>query len=422
MRARNEDLATPYPARWFSIALSAFAIFAATNGPTILLAVHILHQPINLDDWHFTYAIALIGAIGVVRLSAAWSTGWRPTWPLSAVALLALWILLSATWSVESLITAHRALLTVCVLVFAISFAMQSVEHQVIAIALGANLASAMSLVAVVGFPSVGKALAGVGGPGDFFQGIFANRNSLGPVCVLAVFGLVGVALLRSTLVWWIVAALGGAMNLWLLWGTRSVTGVIAIVVGAFVGLAAIGTQRLARRVPVRRAGSIAVIALVAAVTLLARLRNKVFDLMGRDASLSGRRQIWTDVLEVVNRRPFQGYGFWVFWDSDRVWEVYNKHGGYQFGSAHNSVVEAALGLGWVGAALFVGIILIGVAGLVRWNLVNPSPIAAWWASLFAALVVENMTESFLHFHSYVLILLASTSMVPWLIGTRKLQ
>lgn len=52
---------------------------------------------------------------------------------------------------------------------------------------------------------------------------------------------------------------------------------------------------------------------LAAAVVLLAR-PDFLLNLLGKDASLTGRTEIWTAVLHSISRRPLLGYGYQAFW------------------------------------------------------------------------------------------------------------
>ena len=66
---------------------------------------------------------------------------------------------------------------------------------------------------------------------------------------------------------------------------------------------------------------------------------------LGRDATLTGRTDIWTSLLPDVMRQPFLGYGFSGFWNPKRAIE-------HLIGEAHNGYLDVWLQLGLVGLCL----------------------------------------------------------------------
>lgn len=81
---------------------------------------------------------------------------------------------------------------------------------------------------------------------------------------------------------------------------------------------------------------------------------------LGRDATLSGRTEIWKIVIPMVPN-AIGGAGFETFWAGPRAKEVdtKNKAAGGLGGphEAHNGYIEMYLNLGWIGVAL-IGLIL----------------------------------------------------------------
>jgi O-antigen ligase len=63
---------------------------------------------------------------------------------------------------------------------------------------------------------------------------------------------------------------------------------------------------------------------------------------VGRDATLTGRTEIWAGLLPDLMRQPFLGYGFSGFWNAQRSLE-------HQIGEAHNGYLDVCLQLGFIG-------------------------------------------------------------------------
>ncbi len=72
-------------------------------------------------------------------------------------------------------------------------------------------------------------------------------------------------------------------------------------------------------------------------------------NILGRDATLTGRLRIWNRVLEIVKMKPLFGYGFNSFWDYNPSLAASALGMG-----AHNGLFELLLQVGYVGTVLFV--------------------------------------------------------------------
>jgi exopolysaccharide production protein ExoQ len=87
-------------------------------------------------------------------------------------------------------------------------------------------------------------------------------------------------------------------------------------------------------------------------------LVDSALALEGRDTSLTGRTDLWTDVIALGSKRPIVGYGFGGFWTEARA--AYLKEI-YIWGplQSHNGYIEIFVNLGLIGLVLF-GFVSIG--------------------------------------------------------------
>ena len=120
-------------------------------------------------------------------------------------------------------------------------------------------------------------------------------------------------------------------------------------------------------------------------------------------STLSQRREIWSLVWDRVLERPWGGYGFFAFWE---VPELVQDHVLLQRGSAHNSLVETALGLGAVGSVPFVVLVVLAAVNAGRDLWLRPSADTGMWAAVTVFVLFENMTESFVLWFSHIWVLL----------------
>ena len=201
-----------------------------------------------------------------------------------------------------------------------------------------------LSLIAGVLFPSVGRMPDVVGA----WRGLWGEKNTFGGMMAFAFLSFAAAGLLRRrrVVLWWGLAGL--AAMLLLLSGSK--TSLVALVLGA----AALGFVLLARR-----GGAIAVVATYVAVVGLVVLAmgvafapDQFLNLLGKDATLTGRTKLWLAVLRLIRQQPWLGYGYGAVWSDPSgrgplAWIV--KQAGYRPEHAHNGWLEQWLGMGLVG-------------------------------------------------------------------------
>jgi O-antigen ligase len=112
---------------------------------------------------------------------------------------------------------------------------------------------------------------------------------------------------------------------------------------------------------------------------------------MGRDASLTGRTEVWEVVLPfAVN--PWVGAGFENFWIGERLQAIVRALGA-GLNQAHNGYIEIYLNIGWVGLFLLVSLILCGYRNIMSSLRANPEMSGLKLAFFFICLVY-NFTEA----------------------------
>lgn len=83
----------------------------------------------------------------------------------------------------------------------------------------------------------------------------------------------------------------------------------------------------------------------------------------GRDASLTGRDEIWAMVLSFAPNAVV-GAGYESFWLGPRLLKIWSLHA-QNFNQAHNGYIEIYLNLGWVGLIFLTGMIFSGMTRIV---------------------------------------------------------
>jgi exopolysaccharide production protein ExoQ len=249
------------------------------------------------------------------------------------------------------------------------------------------GLAALFSLAAGVAWPSVGLAQGTHLGA---WTGIFRHKNVLGRAMVLGVAAFLYLLLVQRRR--WIPA--GGLLLCALLVALS--TSKTAAVVGAGIILATPLYNAL--RSPRAGAWVTALIATVvggSTVLLIAMHQEDFFSKVGRDATLTGRTDLWEAARIMIAERPLLGYGYGGFWSdrSDHAFALFEMVR-WQPPHAHNGFLDLGLDLGLVGIGLFaLSFVLVFGRALVA--LSGESRSEALWVVIFLTfLLLYNMTEN----------------------------
>ena len=239
---------------------------------------------------------------------------------------------------------------------------------------------------------------------GDRIQGIMGNSDLLGFVALLGVivFALefASRSMRRGWSGFWIVVAL---VDIGL---TRSATVAVAAVVVAVAAIVLVllrrGKSDHSRRVIGGVSAAIIVVALAGAFAFQAPLLR----LLNKSSTLTGRTDIWAEVVHLASQRPVLGWGWISYWVPGLA--PFDKSvfriGGIQYLQAHDAWLDLWLQLGIVGVVVFAAFTL---SALVRsWILAvdrpqrGPGAPARYEAAtllpvlILVALVTQSFAES----------------------------
>ena len=450
--------------RSWRAAAGAGLLLVLSNGPVLRFATGVLNRPGHWNDWAVWPFFAGAAAASAVLAWATWRPGRSaagqaaralasergvqaassaPRARLSRPALIAIgWYsaaaVASSLWSVYASATLWRSVVYLGLILLAVALARFTDPELSTALVLLASVAVAGSLAVIVLQHDVG-----VDRDGNWI-GMYTNRNSLAP---LAAFGVIaGLRWLlprptplprhglrrdesvtgttgsgRAAGTSGPAGAAGATLALWRrVWGAVLVAASLATLIGAgsrtawlalaaalavasALGVAAAGAVRVRRWGPWRTRATVFGGGLVAAGIGVA-----VAVAAWNVPTLSQRRAIWSLAWDRVLERPWGGYGFFAFWE---VPELVQEHVLLQRGSAHNSLVETALGMGILGAAPFVMLVVLAAINAGRGLWLRPSADTAMWAALTVFVLLENVSESFVLWFSHIWVLLLVASL-----------
>ncbi len=285
------------------------------------------------------------GSIAFLLLSHArrmirWLGAMRWSAPLCALAIA------STGWSQFPLLTFRRSLPFALAGLFGLYIAVRFPIRLQVAILITAMAALALATIGLATcFPSIG--LDASAGHHFDWQGVFTQKNACGRAMVLATAALLSnwrlsLGKVATLLLFLLVLLMSGSRGAW------AIEGVL---------FAACGWLEVANRLQSRSRllflGASACLTASLAAVVLYNL-PVLLSLMGRDATLSGRTEIWKQTWRFILERPVTGWGYAAFWRGleGHSFEVAAALRFLVF-HAHNGFLEIWLELGLPGLALF---------------------------------------------------------------------
>lgn len=309
----------------------------------------------------FFPAYALVLLLSVARLR---ETGLAM---LRAPALLLLLVVACAsiTWSIDPEVTTRRCIAvsftTLAGLVIGERFAWPRFL-EVLATALGITVA--LSFAAALVIPGYGIM------PFDFpgaWRGLWSHKNTLGYYMSVSFMVFIASAIANPRRRWLWAAAAVGSLALILL--STSKTSLVSCLLGA----CCIPPMAMTRRGPgwAVVATYLWVSVILGLVALIIVSPDLLLGLVGKDATLTGRTQIWAAVARQIEQRPLGGFGYGAVWDSTSRWGPLpwiSRDQGFVVHEAHNTWLGLQLELGYLGLGawtlLFVGVWARAILGL----------------------------------------------------------
>ncbi|BFH76246.1 O-antigen ligase family protein [Thermus thermophilus] len=329
------------------------------------------------------YAVILVLLLG--RPAFLWRSLLRgvPIW------LLLFWAFLSLTWSTAPEVTFRKVGAVLLTSLYGVYLAFRFTPESFLRL-LGATLLLVLSLSlafiflvpewGVMGYPHEGA-----------WRGIFVHKNVLGRFAALSVLVFLALLMAPGSKTMWLTGLFLSAV---ILVGARSAT---SLVLAAAMVLVALGLWIAS---PYRSLWPLLLllgILLGGAGAMIIGTNYEIFlEVLGKDATLTGRIPLWSTLIPFIQERMWTGYGFGGFWlgwqgPSAYVWSLV----GWDPSHGHNGYLGLWLDLGLVG-------LLLGLWLLLRLVLVNVqhylaegfSPRTLFQVGLATFLIVYNFAES----------------------------
>lgn len=306
------------------------------------------------------------------------------------VLLLPLWCLLTTLWSQYPELT--------------LRYGLQLAFTLGVAVVVTGRISTTTlmrGLFIVYGIGIVASVTIGDTPSGAAWLGIFGSKNAF--AAHVAVFALTAVAVLadRGSHPLMRLAALGGiAISGPLLILAQSAGAILMAVPCVAIMVFVMLTGRLS---PPQKLFLAAFLVIVVAVLSLAvivagdTILADVLEGSGKDATLTGRTDLWATGLSFIAERPLQGLGYRAFWVSgfapaEELWAMFMVPSGAGF-NFHNTYISNAVEIGIIGLVLQMMIVYGGGAMIAAYALFRPNPANALLLGMQALMILRSFIE-----------------------------
>jgi O-antigen ligase len=300
---------------------------------------------------------------------------------------LAGFLVLSAVWSIDPQTTVRRGVIYLFFIIGAIGIAGSlDADEAMDAVCMTCGLCAAASIVLLVISPS------NVWSPSGLY-GIFPSKNLLGEVMEVGVLAsLYGITTRRRhkrlssiwTLILFIIVAFlsRSTTSMLVIFVFCTLSGVIALFRGG-------GNARIL--------GVFLSLFLIPTAVFVLLSPDWVLGMTGKDPTLTGRTELWSYVLDDIQKKPILGWGFSAFWSGNNpaVMEISTALGWY-ITQAHNNLLEMLLEVGIVGTAFFLFLWARNVVLALRCMNTAAKELAQLLLLCSGGILLEGISESVL--------------------------
>jgi O-antigen ligase len=301
---------------------------------------------------------------------------------------------ISISWSIDPALTLKRSFALIGTTYFGVYFALRyNIKEQIHLLGIAFGLCCFLSLIFVIFIPSYGLMSYSV--YQGVWRGVFTHKNTLARFTNFSSLIFLILALEARTKkirVLWYVLLLLSLLLLVMSTGKAALVSLIALLsVFPFVRV-----MRWSYGYALPFIMTVSIIAFSAMVLLSANL-DAIFQLLGKDSDLTGRTDLWPDVIDAILDRPLLGYGYSSFWrgwtgPSGDIWNLQQLE--WTPPHAHNGFLDLSLDIGLVGLTVYIVGYVISIIKSIIWVSKSSSIYNYWPFIVTLSTVVFNITES----------------------------
>lgn len=347
-------------------------------------------------DRLFLSAILLIGLIILIWRKTGQQSFTKDNWSL---VLIIGYMLMSVLWSNDQFTSFKRWVREMPVAVMALVIlteqspvqALESLFRKTIYILIP------FSVLLIKYYPKLGVGYTPWEGE-LMWLGVTLHKNSLGLLCLIAALFLIWTLHRRwkkhdvadsKYLNYADIFLLG--VTLWMLKGpenTYSATAIAGLIIGLMTLFALFWLKKRQILLGANSFSFLILSIIILGITTFfgGSIVGSFSGALGRDATLTGRTEVWASLVPIAMSYPILGHGFGGFWNPEtmKIFEISGSHNGY---------LDILLELGFVGLVFFALFLIHSIRKALRFQTIDFDR-ATLWICLLLITVFHNITES----------------------------
>jgi O-antigen ligase len=253
-----------------------------------------------------------------------------------------------------------------------------------------------LSIVFIKYFPDLGRVFSRSGEV--MYSGVTGHKNSLGVLAtvlfIMLLWDFAAIINQRKSSQYKSVASVYiilMLMSLWLLNISNSATSILTCIIGVGIFFL-LGRSIVKNNLQSLFSFVLLTMVIFCILQLFIDLPSLILNSLGRDSTLTGRTQLWKEVLE-IDINPIIGTGYEGFWLGERL-EFFSEKYWWRPNQAHNGYLEIYLNLGYIGCSIFL-ILLIGLYRNITSRILFDFDFQRLRLTFYFVLLLMNLTEGY---------------------------
>ncbi|QKQ72545.1 O-antigen ligase [Nostoc sp. TCL240-02] len=294
---------------------------------------------------------------------------------------------LSIFWSLDPDITVRRVIGLSGTTIFGLYLASRyTLKQQLNLCAYMLAVSIVMCLLFVIFLPQIG-----IDPAFNSWRGIFPSKNVLGKRFVLsaAIFLFLAITGKENRLVLWLGYITSGVLILL----SQSATSLLNFIIITVAFIVYCRILHLEYKVFIPVMTFISTLSIAFYYWFISQ-GDSILGLVGKDATLTGRAELWPVVLEMIGKKPWLGYGYGVFWEKSSESSIVLQTVQWDAPNAHNGFLDLWLSLGLLGFLVFIIGFVINLFKAIYLIRRNQTSESIWLLVYLTFMILSNLTES----------------------------
>ena len=302
-----------------------------------------------------------------------------------------LWATLSITWADYSFVAFKRLFQFYTAIIVCLSFLVHSESIDEVL----PTLKILLSIFMIVSLISIFTVSGAISRHYKEWQGLATSKNGLGQASLISIILWIYVLSKDKSIKAKMFSFFMLMVSLFLLIGAHSITSISALLFLILLWLL-FAVDKIFKPLGIRRTITILSLIFAGSLTVLAFLFAReiiasIFALAGKNLTLTGRTDLWADIMVEVKKHLLIGCGYKGFWitDSPKILKVYETYI-WLPRSSHNGYIDILNEIGLIGLFSFFAIIINYFVALGKYKE------KTFWMWFIVLALIENFTESVL--------------------------